>query len=140
MKGVANDEAGDIDDRVIVGPKAHLKRLNGLSKPRTEEAETRDYRSPNSEADPQPARTLISRYLLYIERKRVEGKPRLQKLDPATHRGWNLRIIEEDERAHYTSRLDHHASRLDHRAHCIPSLLCITDVALWLGRKRAGFL
>ena len=33
MKGIANDEASDDDDRVMMGPKAHLKRLNGLSKP-----------------------------------------------------------------------------------------------------------
>ena len=63
MKGVANDEAGDEDDRGIVVPQGLLEKLNWDSaNPKTEEAETRDYRSPKSEADPRPAinRTLIS--------------------------------------------------------------------------------
>ena len=55
LKGVANDEAGDEDDRMmIVMPEGPLEKLNW------DEAETRDCRSPKSEADPRPARTLIS--------------------------------------------------------------------------------
>ena len=55
LKGVANDETGDADDRVIVVPEGPLEKLNW------DEAETRDYYwSPKSEADPRPARTLIS--------------------------------------------------------------------------------
>ena len=54
LKGVANDETGDEDDRVIVVPEGPLEKLN------LDEAETLDYRSPKSEADPRPARTLIS--------------------------------------------------------------------------------
>ena len=60
MKGVANDEAGCEDYRVKVVPEGRLEKLNGLSNPKTEEAETCDYRSPKSEADPRSARTLIS--------------------------------------------------------------------------------
>ena len=61
LKGVANNEAGDEGDRVIVVPQGPLEKLNWDSaNPKTEEAETRDYRSPRSEADPRPARTLIS--------------------------------------------------------------------------------
>ena len=54
LNGVANDETGDEDDRVIVVPEGPLVKLNW------DEAETRDYRSPKSEADPRPARTFIS--------------------------------------------------------------------------------
>ena len=54
LKGVANDETGDEDDRVIVVPEGPLEKSNW------DEAETRDYRSPKSEADLRPARTLIS--------------------------------------------------------------------------------
>ena len=60
LKGVANDEAGDEDDRVIVVLQGPLEKLNWDSaNPKTEE-DTRDYWSPKSEADPLPARTLIS--------------------------------------------------------------------------------
>ena len=70
----------------------------------------------------------------------MEGKPRLQKLDSATHRGWNIRIIKEGERAHYTSRLDHDTSRLDHRADCIPSLLynMVSNPRIELGFHYSG--
>ena len=54
LNGVANDETGDEDDRVIVVPEGPLEKLN------LNEAEIRDYRSPKSEADPRPARTLSS--------------------------------------------------------------------------------
>ena len=62
LKGVANNEAGDEDDRMmIVMPEGPLEKLNWDSaNPITEEEATRDYRSPRSEADPRPARTLIS--------------------------------------------------------------------------------
>ena len=60
LKGVANDEAGDEDDRVIVVPEGPLEKLNWDSaNPKTEEAETRDCWSPRSEAE-RPARILIS--------------------------------------------------------------------------------
>ena len=75
LKGVANDEAGDEDDRVmIVVPEGPLEKLNWDSaNPKTEEAETRDSRSPRSEADPRPVGHCLA--VLYIERKRVEGRP-----------------------------------------------------------------
>ena len=61
LKGVANNEAGDEGDRVIVVLQGPLEKLNWDSaNSKTEEAETRDYRSPRSEADPRPSRTLIS--------------------------------------------------------------------------------
>ena len=61
LKGVASDKTGDEGDRVIVVPEGPLETLNWDSaNPKTEEAETRDYWSPRSEADPRPARTLIS--------------------------------------------------------------------------------
>ena len=60
LKGVANDKAGDEDDRVIVVLQGPLETLNWDSaNPKTEKAETRDYWSPRSEADPRPARILI---------------------------------------------------------------------------------
>ena len=60
MKGVANDEAGEEEDRVIVVPQGPLKKSSWDSANPKTEAETRDYRSPKSEADPRPARTRIS--------------------------------------------------------------------------------
>ena len=54
LNGVANDETGDEGDRVIVVPEGPCKKLNW------DEAEIRDYRSPKSEANPRPARTMIS--------------------------------------------------------------------------------
>ena len=61
MKGVANDEAGCQDYRVKVVPEGPLEKLNGLSKPKKrKEQRPADYRSPKSEVDPRPARTLIS--------------------------------------------------------------------------------
>ena len=41
-------------------PQGSLEKVERTQKTRTEEAETRDHRSPKSEADPRPARTLIS--------------------------------------------------------------------------------
>ena len=60
LKGVANDEAGDEDDRVIVVLKGPLQKLNWDSANPKPEEDTRDYWSPKSEANPRLARTLIS--------------------------------------------------------------------------------
>ena len=63
LKGVAKQmmKRAMRNSRVEVEPQGSLpKKLNGLSKSPRTEAGDRDYRSPNPEADPRPARAVIS--------------------------------------------------------------------------------